>query len=82
MGKSAAGKGPDPRPMTPEGRANYEKTLRRIYGVRVKIPPEGAEKDALVQRIRTRIMGEGAHSSWLTCDTIGWVLDALAEEEG
>lgn len=49
--KSDAGKGPDPRPMTKEGRANYERTLRNIYGTRVKIPPPGPERKALCRRL-------------------------------
>lgn len=49
--KSDAGKGPDPRPMSKEGRANYERTLRNIYGTRVKIPPPGPEREALCRKI-------------------------------
>ena len=51
MASHDAGKGPDPRPMTKEGRANYERTLRNIYGTRVKIPPPGPEREALCRRI-------------------------------
>jgi hypothetical protein len=38
--------------MTPEGRRNYDKTLANIYGVRVKIPPPGEERDELLAYLR------------------------------
>lgn len=86
MGKSEAGKGPDPRPMTPEGRANYERTLRNIYGVRVKIPPNGPELNGLVDRLVERLGPHGDDGlrprplgDWIL---VKRVLQALAEEEG
>ncbi len=85
MGKSDAGKGPDPRPMTPEGRANYERTLRNIYGVRVKIPPNGPELHELVDRLFGRMTRDPAINDLLLSNDrhlIMWTLQALAEEEG
>jgi hypothetical protein len=54
MAKPSSGKGSTLRPMTPEGRKNYEQTLAAIYGVRVKIPPPGPEQEALVERLARR----------------------------
>lgn len=85
-----AGKGPEPRPMSKEGRANYERTLRNIYGVRVKIPPPGPELDALVERLERRHdIGDYDHEGCGVCAEEGerctecWVrviLELLAKE--
>jgi hypothetical protein len=88
--KSGAGKGPDPRPMSKEGRANYERTMRNIYGVRVKIPPPGPELEELVGRLERRMgSGEYKHEPCGVCIEEGErcdeccvriVLEILAEE--
>jgi hypothetical protein len=54
----SAGKGDRPRPQTPAGRQAYEETLRRVYGVRVKIPPPGPEYEELVYHLRSTIANQ------------------------
>jgi hypothetical protein len=52
---SAAGKGHDPRAMSVEGRKQFDRNLRNIYGTRVKIPPPGPEREALKVEIGGRV---------------------------
>lgn len=55
-------------------RQSYERTLRRLYGTRVKIPPPGKERDALRVRLQKVIDNSPL------CDSAENVLRFLEEE--
>lgn len=64
-----------PIPQSKKQKAQFDKTMRAVYGTRVKIPPPGPEFEALVERIASKVTDASR-------DVISYVLDVLAEEEG
>ena len=71
-----------PIKQTPEQKAQYDRTMRAVYGSRVKIPPLGPEFDALVERILRKVSAHGTQGWNMTDFHVKDVLDVLAEEEG
>ena len=74
-----------PLRTTPEARERADRTLRSIYGTKVKIPPPGAERDQLIARVRKAAHGEMVRANY-KCDPtlteVAFVIQALEEELG
>jgi hypothetical protein len=71
-----------PIPQSKKQEAQFDKTMRAVYGTRVKIPPPGPEFDALVERILRKVSAHGTQGWNMTDFHVKDVLNALAEEEG
>lgn len=81
-----------PIPQTPKQKAQYNKTYQSVYGTRVKIPPPGPEREALVEKLESRERAEDyKHESCGVCIEerercpecwIRVVLELLETEEG
>lgn len=70
-----------PLRTTPEARERADKTLRNIYGTRVKIPPPGAEREELIQFMVGAVIDaqEEFNFDYLVAEKL---LQALEEELG
>lgn len=74
----SAGKGSKPRPQTPEGRRRFDKNMVAIYGVRVKIPPPGPEREDMASRVAAEVLRQGG---FVSQEVVRMVIRALAEGE-
>jgi hypothetical protein len=71
-----------PLPTTPEGKARADKTLRAVYGTRVKIPPPGKEREELCDALSSLMCDSSEYALMLGPEEIDEVLRALEEELG
>ena len=72
-----------PLRTTPEARERADKTLRNIYGTRVKIPPPGSERDQLIAKLHRgtmRMLVASGYACVPTLTAVEYVLRALEEE--
>jgi hypothetical protein len=73
------GKGSGDRLRGAEAKKRRDEALRSIYGTRVKIPPPGPERDAMISSVAEHLTAKPTESELAIVRS---VIDALEELEG